>query len=203
MKKLALAFALAGAVLLTGCTTAPTKVASQGVRSILVVPPANETNTVGADLMMLSRLPQSTAEKGYYVFPVDTVKMVLENEGLYEGERIQQMPPAKLTEMFHADSVLFVKVKYWDAKYSIFNTDLKVTVDYELFAKDGTSLVKGTETRSQDLGAPSLNPLELAIKAVQAAIVRAAPNYKLVGHNTAFFMTNRWETGPYLTVSKQ
>lgn len=55
------------------------------------------------------------ANMGYYAFPVDTVKFVLESESLYEPERVRELGPVKLAEMFHADSVLFIKVTYWDA----------------------------------------------------------------------------------------
>ena len=106
MKKWLFAITVSSLVLLSGCAT-QTKIASEGVRSILVVPVVNETNSVGADLMMVSRVGQPLAEKGYYVFPIDTVKMVLEAEGYYEPERVSQLEPSKLGEMLSLHACLW------------------------------------------------------------------------------------------------
>lgn len=53
--------------------------------------------------------------EGFYVFPVNTTKTVLEQEGFYEGEQIHQQPPEALARMFGADAVLYVTIKRWDA----------------------------------------------------------------------------------------
>ncbi|MGH6803061.1 MAG: GNA1162 family protein, partial [Methyloceanibacter sp.] len=91
-------------------------------RSILVVPTVNRSLDVDAPNYVLSTLPVPLAEKGYYVFPVNTAKFVLEQEGLYEGERIHQQPAAALARLFHADAVLYVTINRWDAQYVVLST---------------------------------------------------------------------------------
>lgn len=81
------------AAFLTGCVTQPTKqdmsaFKAAAPRSILVVPTINKSLDVDAPNYVLAALPVPIAEKGYYVFPVNTTKNVLEQEGYYEGERI-------------------------------------------------------------------------------------------------------------------
>ena len=73
-------------VFLTGCVTQPTKrdmsaFHAAAPRSILVVPTINKSLDVDAPNYVLAALPVPIAEKGYYVFPVNTTKYVLEQEG--------------------------------------------------------------------------------------------------------------------------
>ena len=88
-QKISAAAACAATLLLTGCATGPQKfaVSDHTIRSILVVPAVNETTSVDADNLMNAMSTYTLAEGGYYVFPMDTVKYVLEAEGLYEPER--------------------------------------------------------------------------------------------------------------------
>ncbi|WP_411028759.1 GNA1162 family protein, partial [Salmonella sp. s59944] len=46
-------------------------------RSILVVPVVNKTLDVDAPVYVLTTLPIPLANKGYYVFPVNTTKYIL------------------------------------------------------------------------------------------------------------------------------
>jgi len=107
-------FALSiGLLSLTGCVTQPTKVDQSALlaaapRSILVVPTINRSLDVDAPNYVLAALPIPIAEKGYYVFPVNTTKFVLEQEGFYEGERTHQQPPETLAKLFGSDAIWYV-----------------------------------------------------------------------------------------------
>lgn len=83
-QKISAAAACAATLLLTGCATGPQKfaVSDHTIRSILVVPAVNETTSVDADNLMNAMSTYTLAEGGYYVFPMDTVKYVLEAEAL-------------------------------------------------------------------------------------------------------------------------
>ena len=87
MSKMALPLAaLLATLLLTGCVTQPAKkdlsaFTASAPRSILIVPVVNKSLDVDAPNYVLSALPVPVAEKGYYVFPVNTNKYVLEQEG--------------------------------------------------------------------------------------------------------------------------
>ncbi|QNP47261.1 DUF799 domain-containing protein [Diaphorobacter aerolatus] len=176
---------IAVSALLVGCKTNPPKrdvVAYEAPtpRSIVVVPVVNQSVDVDAPNYVLSSLPVPIAEKGYYVFPVNTTKMVLEQEGFYEAERIQQEPPENIAKMFGADAVLFVTINRWDAQYVVFSTTVTVDFDYRLVSKTGQELWRNSQSMSyspnnNNSGGGAL--VMLISAAVNAAIARAAPDY--------------------------
>jgi hypothetical protein len=175
----------AGLLSLTGCVTQPTKVDQSALlaaapRSILVVPTINRSLDVDAPNYVLAALPIPIAEKGYYVFPVNTTKFVLEQEGFYEGERIHQQPPESLAKLFGSDAILYVAIKQWDAKFAIFTTVVTVDFDYRLVSKNGVELWR--ENKRMQYQPQNNNnagsPMALLLTAViNAAVTRAAPNY--------------------------
>ncbi len=133
------------AAFLTGCVAQPVKkdmsaFQAAAPRSILVVPTVNKTLDVDAPNYVLSTLPVPLAEKGYYIFPVNTAKMVLEQEGLYEGERIHEQAPATLAKLFDADAILYVTINRWDAQYILITTKVTVEFEYRMVSRDGTEI---------------------------------------------------------------
>ena len=191
---------LCSAMLLAGCASGPRQFAfdEPELRSILVVPVINETNSVEADTLMHATATTPLANMGYYAFPVDTVKFVLESESLYEPERVRELGPVKLAEMFHADSVLFIKVTYWDAQYIVLDTKTKVTAEYELFKADGTSLWKDTVTFAKDSSSQNASLLGLMVDAAVAAINRAAPDFRPLAKSANAYALRHWHVGPHV-----
>lgn len=191
---------LCSAMLLAGCASGPRQFAfdEPELRSILVVPVINETNSVEADTLMHATATTPLANMGYYAFPVDTVKFVLESESLYEPERVRELGPVKLAEMFHADSVLFIKVTYWDAQYIVLNTKTKVTAEYELFKADGTSLWKDTVTFVKDSSNQNASLIGLMVDAAVAAINRAAPDFRPLAKSANVYALRHWHVGPHV-----
>lgn len=174
-------------------------------KSILVVPVVNKSVDVDAPNYMLSTLTVPIAEKGYYVFPVNTVKTILEHEGYYEPERIHAASPADLAKLFGADAILYVQIERWDARYVVLATTVTVDFDYKLVAKDGTEIWKA---RQQMQYTPQVQSSGSALAtliamAAQAAIARAAPNYMPLANqaNGIVFLygPNAWPNGPYRT----
>lgn len=183
MRRLALSLCAAMSVLATGCATRPPQdlsaFRSAAPRSILVVPAVNRSLDVDAPNYLLSTLSVPLAEKGYYVFPVNTAKVVLEQEGFYEGERIHQQPPADLARLFGADAVLYVTINRWDAQYALITTVVTVDFDYRIHAKDGTRIWQASQRMQYSPQANNAgHPLATLIAAaITAAMTRAAPNY--------------------------
>jgi hypothetical protein len=199
----------AGLLSLTGCVTQPTKVDQSALlaaapRSILVVPTINRSLDVDAPNYVLAALPIPIAEKGYYVFPVNTTKFVLEQEGFYEGERIHQQPPESLAKLFGSDAILYVAIKQWDAKFAVFTTVVTVDFDYRLVSKNGVELWR--ENKRMQYQPQNNNnagsPMALLLTAViNAAVTRAAPNYMPLtqqANQEVFFLgPNALPNGPY------
>lgn len=199
-RRLSMILGLCSAMLLAGCASGPRQFAfdEPELRSILVVPVINETNSVEADTLMHATATTPLANMGYYAFPVDTVKFVLESESLYEPERVRELGPVKLAEMFHADSVLFIKVTYWDAQYIVLNTKTKVTAEYELFKADGTSLWKDTVTFVKDSSSQNASLIGLMVDAAVAAINRAAPDFRPLAKSANVYALRHWHIGPHV-----
>ena len=199
-RRLSMILGLCSAMLLAGCASGPRQFAfdEPELRSILVVPVINETNSVEADTLMHATATTPLANMGYYAFPVDTVKFVLESESLYEPERVRELGPVKLAEMFHADSVLFIKVTYWDAQYIVLDTKTKVTAEYELFKADGTSLWKDTVTFAKDSSSQNASLLGLMVDAAVAAINRAAPDFRPLAKSANAYALRHWHVGPHV-----
>ena len=146
--------------------------------SILVVPPVNTSTDVQATTSVLATLPYYLAEKGFYVYPVNTVKTLLELEGFYEPAEIHALPPQELAELFQADTVLYITIHEWTAKYLVFSTVTEVELGYKLLAADGTVL---WEERLDAQYSPNSSGggdfASLLISAIEAAAERASPNY--------------------------
>lgn len=172
-------------IALAGCVAPPVKkdliafnIAAP--RSILVVPAINKSLDVDAPNYLLSTLTIPLAEKGFYVFPVNTAKIVLEQEGFYEGEQIHRQPPETLAKLFGADAVLYVTIKRWDAQYAVFAATVTVEFDYRMVAKDGNEIWQANQKMqySPQNNNNAGSPLAALISAaISAAITRAAPNY--------------------------
>ncbi|HYL90035.1 MAG TPA: GNA1162 family protein [Burkholderiales bacterium] len=195
-------------VILGGCATADlsqTAFYQSPPRSVLVAPVVNRSLDVDASNYVLTTLTIPIAELGYYVFPVNTTKVVLEQEGLYEPEMVRKMEPGKLCGLFGADAVLYVTINRWDARYLLLSTTVTVDFDYELLRNDGSQLWKAKKTmqyspQQQNQGG---NPLAgLIAQAISAAMTRAAPNYIPLTQqaNYQVFVTDaatKWPPGPY------
>jgi hypothetical protein len=171
--------ALLATALAAGCVTPPKKdytaFRAADPHSILVIPVVNNTTSIEAPGLFLSTLPIPVAERGYYVFPVNMVKGVLEIEGLSDPNMVHTADTARLCNLFGADAVLYVSIEAWTAKYIVINT--QVTVEFDYVMKDGKTgdtiwkEHRRVASNSSDGARDPLSPL------VMAVIAKAYPNY--------------------------
>lgn len=154
--------------------------------SILIVPVVNRSIDVTAQDYFLSTVTIPLAEKGYYVFPVNLVKRVLEDDGLSDADMVHNSDTSKLCSMFGADSVLYVSVERWDARYAVLSTSVTVELNYAMKeGKSGETIWKHKEMmvytpqNNANTGNPVANLIAMAIT---AAITKAAPNYMPLAH---------------------
>ncbi len=201
-----LILALAACLWVVGCAAPPKKdfaaFNAAAPRSILVVPTINKSLDVDAPNFVLAALPIPVAEKGFYVFPVNTTKYVLEQEGYYEGERIHQQPAPELAKLFGADAILYVAINRWDAQFVLFTTNVTVDFDYRMVAKDGTEIWRENK-KLQYQSQNSSGGLLVAV--ISAAIERAAPNYmpltRQANQEVFFLSPNAIPNGPHRRVA--
>lgn len=171
-------------VVISGCATVPridpmASFHDAQPKSLLVVPIVNNSVDVQAPTSVLTTLPRVLAEKGYYVFPVNTVKTLLEFEGLYEAAEIHETPPDQLAGLFGADAILYVTIHEWTAQYLLVQTTTIVDFEYRIVHRDGSPLWSARKSLSYrpDSGNVGNNLSGLIASAITAAFERADPHY--------------------------
>ncbi len=144
---------LAALAVLTGCVAAPQRNVDYGAfreskpASILVLPPLNESVEPVASAAVLAQATYPLAESGYYVVPVAVMDETFRQNGMISPEDANQVPPAKLREIFGADAALYLKVKQYGSSYQLLGSVTTVAVDASLVdLRTGAQLWEGTKT---------------------------------------------------------
>ena len=101
-------------------------------RSILVLPPLNNSPDMRATYSFLSTVTKPLAEAGYYVFPVALVDQTFKENGMLNPGEMHQAPPDKLREIFGADATLYITVTQYGACYRILSSEVRVTAEAKL-----------------------------------------------------------------------
>lgn len=173
-------------VLLSGCAIKPlerknyTEFRKAGPRSILIVPVVSRSVDVDAPDYFLSTIARPIAERGYYVFPVNLIKRVMEDDGLADANLVHSSDTAKLAGLFGADSVLYIIIERWDSQYAILSTKTTVELSYSLKSGlTGQELWTHNEKLDYDPASQQSQAglVGLVAQAVRAAIEKAKPNY--------------------------
>ncbi len=123
-------FVLAVIALAAGCATPTPYDYSAFERnnpaSIVVLPPVNTSPDIKASYSVLSQVTYPLAEAGYYVFPVAVVDETFKQNGLMNADEMHQAPPAKLREIFGADSALYIEVSRYGSSYKVLSSEVVV-----------------------------------------------------------------------------
>ncbi|AJC16448.1 DUF799 domain-containing protein [Pandoraea sputorum] len=122
-------------------------------KSILVLPPLNESPDIDATYSVLSQVTVPLGEAGYYVMPVTLVDESFRQNGLTVAGDIHQVSPAKLREIFGADAALYIKITQYGTKYMVLDSATVVTVSAELIdLRNGAKLWSGAASASNNEG---------------------------------------------------
>ena len=97
-------------------------------RSILVLPPLNESVEVGAPYSYLTTVTKPVAERGYYIFPVSVVEEYMKDNGLPTAGEMHGVSLNKIDEIIGADAVLYITIVDWGQKYLLLNSKTVVSV---------------------------------------------------------------------------
>ncbi|WP_175688485.1 DUF799 domain-containing protein [Burkholderia anthina] len=160
-------------------------------RSILVLPPVNETSDVAATYGMLSQMTLPLAESGYYVVPVAVMDETFKQNGLTNAAEIQQTSPAKLREIFGADAALYSKVSQYGTVYRILASATVVSASAKLVdLRSGDVLWQGQASASSDEGGNSGGGGLIGML-VTAAVKQIANTLMDQSHDVAAFTSTR------------
>ena len=109
-----------------------TSLNSEAPRSILVVPVVNHTNEVDAANLFLTTTALPLAERGFYVFPTNAARKLMEAEGLGDAGLVHGTQTSRLAKVFGADAVLYVEVLKWESNYNVLSSEMKTGMLYTL-----------------------------------------------------------------------
>lgn len=176
---------LSGAIfLLQGCMTQPeyhySKFFENHPRSVLVIPPFNESTAVDAPILFNTTVSMPFSEKGYYVFPVFLTKDVLMDMGLSDEGVLKEAPIQRFKDVFGADAVLYITIKQWVTTYLAISSSVTVEAKYKLVDTNTEETIwERTEEVFHQSGGSSL--LEMA---VSAAINAMFTDYRPLARRT-------------------
>ena len=150
--------AIAGFLLVTGCATQIppfdyTAYKESRPRSILVLPPVNNTPEVQASYSVLTYATLPLAEAGYYVMPVTLVAEAFKENGMTQPSDMHATSMDKLRQIFGADAALYVTISKYGTVYQVISSATVVSADAKLVdLKTGKLLWTGSASASSEEG---------------------------------------------------
>jgi hypothetical protein len=162
-------------------------------KSMLILPPVNDSPEVSATAGVMTAAALPLAEAGYYVMPVGLVDEAFKQNGMTNANEIQGVASAKLREIFGADAAVYIRVKEYGTKYMVISSDTRVTVEGKIVdLRTGQQIWAGSATASSTEGQSNSGGLvgllvaavvnQIAGTATDASFKYAAvANYRLLG----------------------
>ncbi|RFO95315.1 hypothetical protein DIC66_18980 [Rhodoferax lacus] len=145
-------------------------------RSILVLPPVNNSPEVAASYSVLSYATRPLAEAGYYVMPVTLVAEAFKENGMTQPSDMHATSPQKLSEIFGADAALYITVSKYGTTYQVIDSQSLVAAQANLIdLKTGKTLWSGSaqassaESNNQNQGGLAVLLITAIIKQVVAS----------------------------------
>ena len=137
-------------------------------RSILVLPPENQSRAVEATYGCLATVSRPLAEKGYYVYPVAVVDQFMKDNGLPTAGEMWAVPVEKLHEVFGTDTVLYITVTDYGTQHLLVAGSITVSIQGKLMdARTGKPLWAGAGLGQVELGSGTI--LDLVLVPIQIA----------------------------------
>lgn len=141
-------------------------------KSLVVLPPLNNSPDINASYSFLSQVTLPLAESGYYVLPVTLVDEMFRENGVTDSGQMHEVPHAKLKEIFGADAALYIKLTQYGTSYAVLTSESRVTAEASLVdLASGGVLWQGSATASSAEGRSSSGGLVgLLVQAIVSQI---------------------------------
>lgn len=123
-------------LILTGCVTPKNydKFRAAHPRSILVLPPKNQSTDIRGTYSFLSTVTMPIAEKGFYIFPVSVVDQMMKENGLPSADDMHQVSLKKIKEIINPDAVLYITLEQYGSKFVVVESQTLVTASGRLIS---------------------------------------------------------------------
>jgi len=149
-RALRLAAAAGAALLLCACAARPvtqidyTAFREHRPRSILVMPPVNQSPEINAATSFLATSTRPLAESGYYVIPVTLSEETFKQNGMMVAEEAQAVELKKLRDIFGADAALYITITRFGTSYRLVDSVVEATASARLVdLRSGQNLWSG------------------------------------------------------------
>lgn len=195
------------AIFMTGCATTPpfdySSFRNYRPRSILVLPPFNQTTDVNAPYSYLSTITRPLAECGYYVYPVAIVDAYMKENGLPSPEDMHGVALAKIRDIIGADAVLYVTIEEWGQKYVVIQSVTTIKAKAQLIDTASRNIIwQGTQAVSQGSGGGG-DPVAMLMSALLTQIITNVSDFTHDLSRSANYMMiydagKGFLAGPYL-----
>lgn len=194
------------ALLATGCAVKPydySALKASQPKSILVIPPKNNTVEVNAPYIFLSTISSPLAEKGYYVFPVAVIDQFLKDNGLPTPEEMNTVPLDKINEHIGPDAVLYINIDDWGQQYQILSSVAVVSSTWRLVdAKTGQTLWDGRAFAQQKSGDGGGGLAGMLVAAVVEQVISSVDDKtprlsRMANYNAIYNPSRGLLPGPY------
>lgn len=199
-------------LVLSGCETMPSKddalFRAHQPRSILILPPTNDSIEPDAHSIYLSTISRPVGERGYYVFPVAIVEAYMQENGVTDPYEMHQIPLDKLSQVFDADAVLKINIHDFGQKYILLSSNTVVSASATLIdLKTGQVFWEGDAYASEGSGDSGAGLAGLLVTAVIDQVVdslsgRARDVAITANWNMIHFGSSGFLPGPYYPVEK-
>jgi hypothetical protein len=164
-------------------------------RSIVVIPPMNESVEVEATYGYLSTVTRPIAEMGYYIYPVAVVDAFLKENGLPSAGEMHTVPPEKFHEILDADAVLYITIKQYGTKYVIISSTTTVVAEGKLYdTRSGKLIWEGKAQAADNSGGSGNIIVDLVAAAATQAVNTSIDHAHQVSRtaNSTLFMRKNY-----------
>ena len=183
-------------LVMTGCATKTpfdyTAYKESRPRSILVLPPINNTPEVPATYSVLSYATLPLAEAGYYVMPVTLVAEAFKENGMTQPSDMHSTSAEKLRQIFGADAALYITITKYGTTYQVIDSAAVVSADAKLIdLKTGKQLWTGSASASSEEGQKNQQPGGIAGLLISAIVKQVIASTSDQSHKIAGMTANR------------
>jgi hypothetical protein len=198
-------------LILAGCVTSKNydKFRAANVRSILVLPPKNQSTDIRGTYSFLSTVTMPIAEKGFYIFPVTIVDQMMKENGVPSADEMHTVSLKKIKEILNPDAVLYITLEQYGSKFVVVQSQTSVVASARLVATATGELL--WEGRTAKVTSSSDGSGGLAGMLVNAMVSQAVNSSVDQAHQVSIiasqelFMTQGQGLidGPYIPNSKE
>ena len=147
-------------------------------RSILILPPINQSTDVRGTYSYLSTVTMPVAEKGFYVFPVSIIDEMMKENGLPSANEMHQASVKKIKEIINPDAILYLTLEKYGTTFAVLSSVTTVTVSGKLISTiTGEIIWEGRASVTPDSSSGSNGLVGALVSAVVTQAINSSTDH--------------------------